>query len=233
MLQNRIQAGQLLSKKLVGYKNEKTVVVAIPNGGIPIGYYIAKELGVPLAVLPVQKIGHPNNPEHTIGAAGLTDYFIATPKGISKSYITKKIRDIHECLRNFKLNNHEFLKIPDLHHKTVLLVDDGMVSGATLLYAIRQLQKSQPKEIIVAVPVASHSAVAALQKEVAAVIVVIIPPFISTVAEFYKNYDAISAEEVNLYLQKIKALGQSSQSLESLKTVTMLHYKNKSQTTTI
>lgn len=202
MLKNRIQAGILLAKKLLKYKSEKTVVVALPSGGVPIGYCIAKELDLPLSLVFSQKIGHQNHKEHTIGVVGLSDYLITKPRGVSKSYITKEVQLIQERLQQMKLKYQHIIKIQDLNKKTVLIVDDGMVNGNTLLYAIRLIQKSKPKEIVVAVPIASYAAIALLKEEVAELIVLIIPPFLSTVDEFYKKFEAISDEDVMLYLEK-------------------------------
>ncbi|KAB1157606.1 phosphoribosyltransferase [Flavobacterium luteum] len=202
MLKNRIQAGILLAKKLLKYKSENTVVVALPSGGVPIGYCIAKELDLPLSLVFSQKIGHPNHKEHSIGVVGLSDYVITKPRGVSKSYITNEVRLIQQRLQQMKLKYQHKIKIQGLNKKTVLIVDDGMVNGNTLLYAIRLIQKSKPKEIVVAVPIASYAAIALLKEEVAELIVLIIPPFLSTVDEFYKKFEAISDEDVMLYLEK-------------------------------
>ena len=202
MLKNRIQAGILLAKKLLKYKSENTVVVALPSGGVPIGYCIAKELDLPLSLVFSQKIGHPNDKEHSIGVVGLSDYLITKPRGVSKSYIIKEVQLIQQRLQQMKLKYQHIIKMQDFNKKTVLIVDDGMVNGHTLLYAIRLIKKSKPKEIVVAVPIASYAGIALLKEEVAELIVLIIPPFLSTVDEFYKKFEAISDEDVMVYLEK-------------------------------
>lgn len=224
MLKDRIQAGQILAKKLLKYKSGNTVVVAIPKGGIPIGYSIANELGVPLIIELVEKIGHPNHSEFIIGVAGLTDYCIANPKGISKNYIVNEVKQIQRHLINYQNK----VKKQDIYGKTVLLVDDGTATGTTLLYAIDIIKKRQPKEIVVAVPIASHVAVAQLKKEVAELIVLIIPPFLNMVSEFYKNFDPISDEEAFLYLEKINRPWLTSINQNILKPETSVQYKSNS-----
>lgn len=87
MFQNRIEAGLLLAAKLRKYKNDPGIVLAVPRGGVPVAYAVAKELGFPIEVILTKKIGHPVNKEYAIGAASLTDYFIIPHENISEEYI--------------------------------------------------------------------------------------------------------------------------------------------------
>ena len=203
MFRDRLDAGRQLAVKLKKYKNEPGVILAIPRGGVPVAYTVAKELEMPLELVFTKKIGHPDNKEYAIGAASLNDYFIVAQEGVTKDYIENeliKIRTrLNEMAQKFIKN-----KTPiSIKGKTIILVDDGIATGNTLLATITLIKKSFPKKMVIAVPVASKIAFYKLSKEVDEIVALLIPEIFHGVGEFYEDFEQVSDEEVNELLDKI------------------------------
>jgi predicted phosphoribosyltransferase len=203
MFQDRIEAGILLVKKLRKYKQENCIILGIPRGGIPVAYVIATELDKPLDIVLSRKIGHPMNKEFAIGAASLSDYFIEEGEYVSDDYIKEELQVVRKRLQEM----HQKFKgaTPDtkLTGATIILVDDGVATGNTMLAAIRLIKKSRPNKIVVAVPVSSNSAFELISKEADEVIAMLIPNDFHGVGQFYESFDTVSDEEVKEYLYKI------------------------------
>lgn len=206
---DRIEAGLLLAGKLKKYKNDEGVVLAVPRGGVPVAYAVAGELGFPVEVILTKKIGHPMNKEFAIGAASLTDYFIDPHENVSDEYIQYELQRIRKRLREMYAMFMGDEEPADLKGKTVIVVDDGIATGNTLLSTVHVLKKSDPGKIVIAAPVASQSAVNKLLKEVDDVVTVIIPHFFYGVGAFYKNFDQVSDEEVMFYLKRLRAFREA------------------------
>lgn len=203
MFHDRIEAGLLLVKKLRKYKGENCVILGVPRGGIPVAYVIATELDLPLDIILSRKIGHPMNKEYAIGAASLNDYFIEEEEYVSNEYIKEEVQVVQKRLNEMKLKFKGDKDDIELEGKAVIIVDDGIATGNTLLAAIRLLRKSNPDKIIVAVPVASNSAVEKISKEADEVITIIVPYDFHGVGQFYESFETISDEEVAEYLHKV------------------------------
>ena len=199
MFHDRIEAGLLLVKKLRKYKGENCVILGVPRGGIPVAYVIATELDIILS----RKIGHPMNKEYAIGAASLNDYFIEEEEYVSNEYIKEEVQAVQKRLNEMKLKFKGDKVDIELEGKTVIIVDDGIATGNTLLAAIRLLRKGKPDKIIVAVPVASNSAVEKISKEADEVITIIIPYDFHGVGQFYESFETVNDEEVTEYLNKV------------------------------
>ena len=123
---NRFDAAMQLSKKLDKYRGQSGVILAVPRGGVPIGYYLARYLDFQLDLLMTKKLGHPQNEEFAIGAVGLEDSIIEETENVSPEYIKEKTAEIHEQL---KKRYKEFMgeKEPlDLKGKIVIVVDDEL-----------------------------------------------------------------------------------------------------------
>ncbi|MDP1728330.1 MAG: phosphoribosyltransferase family protein [Bacteroidota bacterium] len=151
---NRVQAGLLLAEKLGQYKNSKAIVLAIPRGGIPVGFQIAQKLNLPLDVILTKKIGHPDNREFAIGSVSLDSFFAEKNFGVSQEYINNEVKRIRELLKQKYIlfrGNRNPVSVID---KTVILVDDGIATGNTMRAAIKVLRKSKVAKIVVAVPIA-------------------------------------------------------------------------------
>lgn len=200
MFHDRLEAGLLLVKKLRKYKGENCVILGVPRGGIPVAYIIATELDLPLDIVLSRKIGHPMNKEYAIGAASLNNYFIEEEEYVSNEYIKEEVQTVQKRLNEMKLKFKGDKVDIELEGKTVIIVDDGIATGNTLLAAIRLLRKSKPDKIIVAVPVASNSAVEKISKEADEVITIIVPYDFHGVGQFYESFDTVNDDEVTEYL---------------------------------
>ena len=157
-LKNRTEAGQLLAKKLKQYKNSDSVVLAIPRGGVAVGYEIAKELHLPLDIVLSKKIGHPNNEEYAIGAVSMDSILLDEHPEVSKVYIQKKIEELQKILqKKYQLysSNQQPIELKD---KNVIVVDDGIATGNTLLACLTMIRKKNPATIIVALKTVFSSA---------------------------------------------------------------------------
>ncbi len=204
MFRDRIEAGLLLAAKLKKYQGDPGVILAVPRGGVPVAYAVAKELGFPLEVILTKKIGHPLNKEYAIGAVSLTGEFIIPHPEASQEYIDDEIERIRKKLREMY---HKFMgdKEPEnLQDKTVIVIDDGIATGNTLLATINMLKKNKPRKIVIAVPVASLHAIQKLIKEVDDVISLVIPKHFYGVGAFYEDFEQVSDDEVIYYLEKLK-----------------------------
>jgi predicted phosphoribosyltransferase len=206
MFLDRIDAGLQLAKKLRKYKNDPGVVLAVPRGGIPVAYAVAKELGFPMEIILTKKISHPLNKEYAIGAASLTDYFVVPHENVTDEYIDKEVKRIRIKLKEMYA---KFMgeRVPEnLKGKTVVVIDDGIATGNTLLGTVNVLKKSSPAKMIVAAPVASRKAAEKLSKLVDEVVTVFIPEEFYGVGSFYENFTQVSDDEVMEYLEKFRQL---------------------------
>lgn len=206
MFKDRIEAGSLIAAQLSVYKSDNGIVLAIPKGGVPLGYIVAKELGFPMEIVLTKKIGHPNNKEYAIGAASLNDYFIIPHYDVSEEYIEKELKIVREKLQRMHDTFIIDHKVGSLAGKTVIIVDDGMATGNTVLSSINLIKKQSPTKIIVAVLVASASAFQLVANVADDVIVLMTPPNFSGVGVYYENFNDVSEQEVLLYLEKFKEL---------------------------
>ena len=200
----------MLAAKLKKFKNDPGVVLAVPRGGVPVAYAVARELGFPVEIVLTKKVGHPMNKEFAIGAASLTDYFIIPDENISEEYIQQELKKIRFRLKEM-YNRFMGDKEPEnLKGKTVIVIDDGIATGNTMLGTVHVLRKIKPGKIIVAVPVASKTAVRELSKEVDEVVAVMIPDIFYGVGAFYEDFEQVTDEEVMFYLDKLRGLRKAS-----------------------
>ena len=195
MFKDRTAAGKLLVEKLQNY-DSKAILLAIPRGGVPVAVPIAKALHLPLALVLTKKIGHPENKEFAIGAASLTDYFVTSESGVSSDYIKAEVKKIRERLKIMKtIFQHDFTSLT-IKNKVVILVDDGMATGRTVLHTVHLLRKYKPKKIVLAVPVASSSAVDLLQDNIDELIVLNIASDFHAVGFYYEDFTEVTDSEV-------------------------------------
>src|SRR5947207_5840074 len=182
---DRHDAAFQLIPRLKKYEKQDGVVLAVPRGGVPIGYYIAKAYNIPLELLMTKKIGHPAQSELAIGAVSTEDYFLDERFHIPPSYVEAEVKKIqqslHERYHHF-MGNH---KPVDLKNKIVIITDDGIATGHTILAAIQLIQKHEPKKIVVAVPVAPVETALRLKAHVDDFICLTTPPNFYGVGQFY------------------------------------------------
>lgn len=196
----------MLAAKLKKYKNTSGVVLAVPRGGVPVAYAVARELGFPIEVVLTKKIGHPMNKEYAIGAASLTDYFVIPHENVSEEYIQEELKLIRANLKKMYTRFMGDKEPADIKDKTVIVIDDGIATGNTLLGTIHVLRKGKPGKIVIGVPVASKSAIKKLSTEVDEVVAVMVPDEFHGVGAFYEDFEQVSDEEVLFYLDKLREL---------------------------
>jgi len=206
MFQNREDAARKLAKKLEWLKKENPIILAIPRGGVVTGNVIASELGAKLDVIVSRKVGAPDNPELAIGAV-LHDgsYFpnerITIMLNVPQNYINREIvirmKEIERRLIRFR-GSKEY----NLEGKTVVLVDDGIATGATMFVAALWVKKQKPKKLIIATPVGSKETIDALSEITDKVVVLHSPVFFNAVGEFYQEFDQVDDYEVQEIMSK-------------------------------
>jgi putative phosphoribosyl transferase len=199
---DRQEAGQLLAQALTFLKGKENVIVlGIPRGGVVVAAEVAGAIGAPLDVYITRKIGAPYNPELAIGAIAssgdvVLDEGLIGSLGVSPEYVQdeteRQRREIERRLKKYRGNR----PAQKLEGKTVLLIDDGIATGATTLAAIRALRKQKPAELILAVPVGPPDTVARLSEEVDKLVCLDTPPLFWAVGAFYVAFDQTSDEEV-------------------------------------
>ena len=205
MYKDRTEAGNLLVTKLRDYSNTDAIILAIPRGGIPLGYIISEKLNLPLEVVLSKKIGHPLHKEFAIGAVTLNSSILSDAAAdISPLYIqeeTKRIRNLLQKRYDEYYGNRKRLELKD---KILILVDDGIATGNTMLSIIKMLHDEQPKKIVVAIPVAPYDSIKKLQASpyVDEVICPLIPEYFQAVGQFYQNFDQVEDFEVKRLLNK-------------------------------
>ena len=196
ILKDREEAGLLLSEKLKKYQDSNTIILAVPRGGVPVGYEIAKRLNLPLDIVLSKKIGHPFNKEFAIGAVSMDSMIIDEHPDVPNDYVEKEILRQRELLQDkYKLymGNREPL---DVKGKNVIIVDDGIATGNTLLACIEMLRKRKPSKIIVAVPVLPIETVNVFQQKADEFIYLIASKYFRGVGGFYEQFGQVEDEEV-------------------------------------
>lgn len=199
-LKDRYQAACLLTEQIRKYSGENAVVMAIPRGGLPIGYHIAKELHFPLGILLSKKIGHPLHPEVAIGAVSMEGEVVDKWYSGDRAYVKREIKRIRENLKKQYLKFMGNREQPDLKGKTVIIVDDGIATGYTILGCVDIIRKFEPEKIVVATPVAPPDTILKIRKKADEVICLYIPENFSAVGQFYEDFSEVTDEDVIRYL---------------------------------
>ena len=207
MFSNREEAGNLLAKKLKDYKNHKNaVLVAIPRGGVPVAYRIAKKLNLPLEIVLSKKIVHPFHREFAIGAVTLKNRILNDAAAeVSKVYIDNETGQVRELLRQRHMWYYGLKEPLKLKDRIVIIVDDGVATGSTLISSINFIQEENPEQIIVALPVAPPSALKKITEltSVNNTICLLIPENFHAVGQFYKKFDQVDDQEVIELLKEV------------------------------
>lgn len=206
IFKDRSDAGRQLAEKLKDYKGKKkTVVIALPRGGVVLGYEIAKVLNLPLDIVVPRKIGHPHNPEYAIGAiteSGEGIFNKQEKKQVDpqwlKSAIAKEKKEARRRLKMYRSGKNPV----DLYGKQVLIIDDGIATGLTMRAAVKSVKIKNPDKIIVAVPVAARDSLEKIKKEVDEVICLDAPEFFGAVGAFYEVFGQTQDEEVVALMKK-------------------------------
>lgn len=205
---DRYDAGRQLAEKLVRYKDENPIILALPRGGVVLGYEIAKMLNAPLDVIVARKLGAPLQPELGIGAIApngirILNTGLIRTLGISESQIKQLIEEeTGEMNRRTELYRGGLPPI-DLFEKTVIVVDDGIATGITDKAAVLSLPQLEPQKIILAIPVCPPDS-ADNFKEVDEFICLEQPADFYAVGAYYENFEQINDKEVIRLLHEAK-----------------------------
>jgi len=199
---NRTEAGKLLAKRLTAYADRHDVLVlALPRGGVPVGFEVAKALHAPLDVLIVRKLGTPGQEELAMGAITTGGVRVLNNEVIQALGISEGEIDSVAAKEQKELERREHLYkgsrgTPDVRGVTVILVDDGIATGTTMRVAITALKTQHPARLIVAVPVAPFSTCEELKKEVQEFVCLLTPEPFLAIGQWYENFAQTSDEEV-------------------------------------
>jgi putative phosphoribosyl transferase len=208
LFQDRYDAGRQLAQELKGYQNDPSVLVlGLPRGGVPVAYEVAYVLHAPLDVFIVRKLGVPGQEELAMGAIasggirvlnrGVLEEYKIDPH-ILESVILREQAELERREREYR-GNHPF---PVVAGRTVLLIDDGIATGMTMLAAIRAIRQQQPQRLVVAVPVTSPDTCRALQKHVDALVYLRTPRDFWGVGRWYVDFTPTSDGEVRDLLKQ-------------------------------
>lgn len=207
MFEDRRQAGHRLAKKLLRFRDQRPVILALPRGGVPVALEVARELDAPLDVLLVRKIGAPWQRDLAVGAivggcqpqVVLNNELIAAT-GVSKDYID---REVTNQLREIERRRRVYLadrKPVDLRGRVAIIVDDSVATGASLRAAIRGVKQCGASRVVLAVLVAERDVVEQLSGEVDELVCLMTPDHLGEVNAFFKDYRQVHDDEVTAML---------------------------------
>jgi predicted phosphoribosyltransferase len=205
---DRYHAGKLLAKELAKYKyHPDTIVLALPRGGVPLAYVIATELSLPLDIFLVRKIGVPQHRELAMGAIA-TGGIVYFNQSIIRDLIIPQ-KDINKVIGSETIELERRKKIyrgnkpaPNITGKTIILVDDGIATGATARVAIKAIRAQKPKNIILVVPVAAKSTLDEIESDVDKIFCPLKPVNFYAFGLWYENFAQTSGDEVRELLAK-------------------------------
>ena len=199
---DRAEAGRLLAELLQGYAGRDDVVVlALPRGGVPVGYEVAKALGAPLDVFAVRKLGVPGREELAMGAIAsggllVLDRHLINSLGISNSKIQRAVAAELRELERREAAYRGGRGPPELTGKTVILVDDGLATGSTMRAAALAVRERRPARVVVAVPVAAAQTCDEFRDDVDEIVCAVTPRPFHAVGVWYEDFSQTSDEEV-------------------------------------
>lgn len=209
VFENRNDAGKQLAEKLLSYKLQSPVLVALPRGGVAVAKPIADQLGVKIDIIVAKKIGAPGNPELAIGAVTSYGDYVISPYlnhelGEKKwNYIQNQIVYlVNDCCEREKKYccKGVLLERPSYNGKIVVLVDDGTATGMTALAAIKSIKKQNPAFLVLAIPVISKDAYSEIEKQVDKIETLKIPEDFIAVGIHYKNFEPVTDDEIKSLL---------------------------------
>jgi putative phosphoribosyl transferase len=204
--QNRAEAGKLLAEKLLEYLDQADVLVlALPRGGVPVANEVAQALHAPLDVFLVRKLGVPGQEELALGAVATGGVRVLNPDIVRSLHITQEELDTITAAEQRELERRQrayrdALPPPDIHNHTIILIDDGLATGATMRAAVLAIRQQQPKRIVVAVPVAAPETCDEFRDEVDEIVCAITPYPFYGVGAWYEDFSQVTDEEVRTVL---------------------------------
>lgn len=206
MLDDRTDAGAALAAALRDAGVEADLVVAIPRGGLPVARPVADALGVPLDIVAAKKLGAPGDAEYAIGAAApdgsawLNEDAIAR-LGVSDAYVAEARERAAETARR-KEETYRTGDPEPVAGRRVVVVDDGVATGATMLASVRRLNEAGAASVVVAVPVGPPDTLDRLRREVDDVVALEEPAAFRAVGQFYRDFEQVTDDEARAYLRR-------------------------------
>ena len=213
---NRVEAGRLLADYLVKYAERLDVIVlALPRGGVPVAYEVAYKLNAPLEVLFVRKLGVPGHEEYAMGALAGGEVALINEDVVRQTNVSQD--DLERVIQHEKSRLRELEKACGaighpivVGDKTVILVDDGLATGATMKAAVKAVKAQKPRFIVAAVPVGPNSACEEMEKEADEVVCPLRPDLFFAVGQWYKDFSQTSDDEVRKLLERTRSNLQAS-----------------------
>jgi putative phosphoribosyl transferase len=203
---DRVEAGQILANKLTKYAGQNPLVLALPRGGLPVAFEVAKTLKAPLDVYIVRKLGVPGQEELAMGAIATGGVRVLNQPVVDSMQISEEEIETETRKEQAELSRREELyragRPPlEVSKRTVILIDDGIATGSTIKAAIAALKKQDASRIIVGVPVAPLSTIEELKNEVDEVVCVSTPDFFIAISVWYDVFPQITDDEVREFLK--------------------------------
>jgi len=219
IFKDREEAGIELAEKLSKYKGKESILIlALPRGGVPVAFEVAKSLGAHLDVFITKKLRFPEQPELAVGALAengevflnkeLKDY-------CPEEYLEQEISYQREEIKRRQVVYRGGKELPSVSGKTIILIDDGIATGATMIATIRALKASDVKELIVAVPVAPSEVIKEFSKLADELVVLYTPYPFYAVGAHYSDFSQVSDDEVREYLEKAKIIYEQHYKMDS------------------
>jgi len=214
-LTDRREAGRRLAAELEEYKGRPdTIVLGLPRGGVVVAYEVAEALQVPLDVYLVRKLGAPGQEELAVGAIASGGVRVLNEDVVFALQLSQQQIDAIAAREEALLNRREqayrgHSRKVELEGKNVILVDDGLATGASMRTAIRSLQSHQPARVVVAVPVAPEETCAVLRREVDEVICLVTPAPFYSIGSWYVDFSQTTDDEVIELLEKARLFGKT------------------------
>lgn len=207
---NRRDAGRKLAERLARTVVEQPVVIALPRGGVPVGYEIARVLGAPLDVLAVRKLGAPAHAEYAVGAIAEGEVLVLDDAEAQRTGLTGATLDRKLAIERRELTRRARAyrgarPMTEVSGRTAILVDDGLATGLTALAAVDALRALGASRVIVAIPVAAAEGIERLGARADDLISVLVPPQMRGVGEWYADFEQTSDEEVQDLLARGRA----------------------------
>lgn len=211
MFRDRSDAGRRLAERLAHHAKEAPVVLALPRGGVPVAYAIARALGAPLDVVVVRKLHAPQQPELGLGAVVDGDHpetvlneELLAELGVSRAYLEREVAQQLAEVRRREATFRGGRPAVALADRTAIVVDDGIATGGTVRAALRAVRRAKPRRLVLAVGVAPPDTVAALRPEVDELVCLAAPAEFFAVGQFYRDFRQTTDEEVVALLERAR-----------------------------
>ena len=205
MFKDRLDAARQLSKALAKYQGQNPLVLAIPRGGVPMGAWIAQALNGQLDVVLVRKLRAPFEPEVAIGAVDETGLAYLSPYaatlGLDPQYVKDEIKLQMKTIKARRKQYSQARAPVEVKGRVVIVVDDGLATGATMMSALKATRQKQPRHLVCAIPVASPDALAKIKPLADEITCLSVPEDFMAVAQFYRQFPQVDDEQVFAFLK--------------------------------